>query len=123
MRVYKFLNAQFGLKTLREKQLKISTVDDLSDPFELLPYEMTTPEKRRGLRNARRVWKTQHGVLCFSADWKDPVIWAHYGDKHKGACLSGGRDPKGRSPAMMTNGCSPPRIVSGCGELGLGFRQ
>jgi hypothetical protein len=25
--------------------------------------------------------------LCFSADWRDPVIWAHYSDKHRGICL------------------------------------
>jgi hypothetical protein len=87
MRVYKFLDVEFGLKSLREKQLKISTVDDLNDPFELLPYEMTVPEKRKGLRDARKVWATQRGVLCFSADWKDPVTWAHYSNKHKGLCL------------------------------------
>jgi hypothetical protein len=27
------------------------------------------------------------GLLCFSSDWKDPVIWAHYGDKHRVICL------------------------------------
>lgn len=87
MHVYKFLDEKFGLKTLREKQLKISIVDDLNDPFELLPYEMANPEKRMALRDARSVWGSQHGLLCFSADWKDPVIWAHYSDKHKGLCL------------------------------------
>jgi hypothetical protein len=25
--------------------------------------------------------------LCFSADWRDPVIWAHYARKHHGFCL------------------------------------
>jgi len=87
MRVYKFLNLKFGLKTLREKQLKISTVDDLNDPFELLAYEMTARKKRKEWRSARKVWGSRHGVLCFSAHWKDPVIWAHYCDKHKGLCL------------------------------------
>jgi Protein of unknown function (DUF2971) len=28
------------------------------------------------------------GLLCFSATWKDPVLWAHYADKHKGLCLA-----------------------------------
>jgi hypothetical protein len=87
MRVYKFLNLKFGLKTLREKQLKISTVDDLNDPFELLAYEMTVRKKRKEWRSARKVWGSRHGVLCFSAYWKDPVVWAHYSDKHKGLCL------------------------------------
>jgi hypothetical protein len=25
--------------------------------------------------------------VCFSADWCDPVSWAHYSDKHRGLCL------------------------------------
>ena len=57
MRVYKFLNLKFGLKTLREKQLKISTVDDLNDPFGLLAYEMTVRKKRKEWRSARKAWE------------------------------------------------------------------
>jgi hypothetical protein len=26
-------------------------------------------------------------LLCFSADWSHPLIWAHYSDKHRGLCL------------------------------------
>lgn len=26
-------------------------------------------------------------MLCFSADWHNPVQWSHYADKHKGVCL------------------------------------
>jgi len=33
MRVYKFLNAHFGLKSLYEKRLRISKIDGLNDPF------------------------------------------------------------------------------------------
>ena len=84
MRVYKFLDAKFGLKTLREKQIKIATVDDLNDPSELQAYEMTVRKKRKEWRNARQEWGSQRGLMCFSADWRDPVIWAHYSDKHKG---------------------------------------
>jgi hypothetical protein len=87
MRVYKFLDARFGLKTLREKRLKISTLDDLNDPFELLAYEMTLRKKRKEWRNARKVWGRRRGLMCFSAGWRDPVIWAHYSNKHKGMCL------------------------------------
>lgn len=86
--MYKFLSAKFGLKTLREKQLKISTLDDLNDPFELFAYEMSVRKKRKEWRNARKVWGKQRGLMCFSADWRDPVIWAHYSEKHTGLCLS-----------------------------------
>ena len=26
-------------------------------------------------------------MLCFSRDWRSPVLWSHYGDKHQGICL------------------------------------
>jgi hypothetical protein len=54
MRVYKFLDAHFGLKTLTEKRLKISTIEDLNDPFELLPFGMTNKIKRDALNRARK---------------------------------------------------------------------
>ncbi|HXM22427.1 MAG TPA: DUF2971 domain-containing protein [Terriglobales bacterium] len=87
MRAYKFLDSNFGLKSLREKRLKISTLHDLNDPFELLPYELSDRNLRRALRATRDELATRRGILCFSADWKDPVIWAHYSDKHRGLCL------------------------------------
>jgi hypothetical protein len=87
MRAYKFLDAKFGLKSLREKRLKISTLPDLNDPFELLPYEMSDRNRRGALRKTRDELAKNRGVLCFSADWRDPVIWAHYSDKHRGLCL------------------------------------
>jgi|ERR1700730_6173930 hypothetical protein len=87
MRAYKFLDMDKGLKSLREKRLKISTVEDLNDPFELLPYEMTVRSRRWALRETRRELGSRHGMLCFSAEWRGPVIWAHYSDKHRGICL------------------------------------
>jgi len=87
MRVYKFLDEEFGLKTLREQRLKISTLDDLNDPFELLPYDMRDKNLRRVLQNTRKELTRDRGILCFSADWRDPVIWAHYAQKHHGFCL------------------------------------
>jgi hypothetical protein len=86
MRAYKFLCLEYGLKSLREKRLKISTVEDLNDPFELLPYEMTNRSQRSAFRKTRKELGSRGGMLCFSADWTDPVIWAHYSDKHRGIC-------------------------------------
>jgi hypothetical protein len=87
MLAYKFLDEHFGLKSLREKRLKISTLADLNDPFELLPYEMRDRNRRIALRATRDEFARSDGILCFSADWKDPVIWSHYSDKHRGLCL------------------------------------
>jgi hypothetical protein len=87
MRVYKFLSAHFGLKSLKEKRLKISTLDDLNDPFELIPYNLSNHKQRWALRATRDHLTHDSGMLCFSATWRDPVLWAHYAEKHQGLCL------------------------------------
>jgi hypothetical protein len=87
MRAYKFLSAHFGLKSLYETRLKISQIDDLNDPFELLPFSLKDRAQRWAAHETKRGLAKNRGVLCFSAHWRDPVIWAHYSDKHKGICL------------------------------------
>jgi Protein of unknown function (DUF2971) len=27
------------------------------------------------------------GIISFTSDWKNPLLWSHYADKHKGICL------------------------------------
>jgi hypothetical protein len=87
MRVYKFLDGRSGLKSLRGKRLRVSRINELNDPFELTPYALTDPSLRRALKKTRDRLAARRGVLCFSACCHDPVIWAHYCDKHKGLCL------------------------------------
>jgi hypothetical protein len=87
MRAYKFLDAQFGLKGLYERRLKQSRLHELNDPFELTPYDLTNPSLRQAFLMTRDHIGQDKGMVCFSADWRDPVIWAHYSDKHRGLCL------------------------------------
>lgn len=87
MRVYKFLTSHFAMKSLYEKRLKISKLDDLNDPFELVPFDPSNERQRRAMQRAKDEVFLGRGVLCFSAGWRDPVIWAHYVDKHRGICL------------------------------------
>lgn len=87
MRVYKFLDAKFGLKSLAEKRLKIPKFDDLNDPFELIPYNLKNPKHRWALKAMRSQLAQKRGMLCFSTTWRDPVLWAHYADKHRGLCI------------------------------------
>ena len=87
MLAYKFLDAKYGLKSLKERRLKQSRICDLNDPFELTPYDLTDLVIRKAFYQTRDDVGEVKGVLCFSADWRNPVIWAHYSDKHKGLCL------------------------------------
>lgn len=87
MRAYKFLNQQYGLKSLDERRLRRTRINELNDPFELRPYDLTNPMHRWAFLSTRAELAQRFGLLCFSADWRDPVIWAHYSDKHRGLCL------------------------------------
>jgi hypothetical protein len=87
MRVYKFLNKRFGLKGLYERRLKQSRIHELNDPFELAPYDLTEPAVRHAFVALRESLGQENGLICFSASWQDPVIWAHYADKHQGICM------------------------------------
>jgi hypothetical protein len=88
MRAYKFLDTHFGLKTLYERRLKQSRINELNDPFELTPFDMTDPIIRKTFIKTRDdVDNDKRGMVCFSADWRNPVIWAHYSDKHRGLCI------------------------------------
>lgn len=87
MRVYKFLDAQFGLKSLYERRLKISRIEDLNDPFELGAFDLTHPTLSDHVESVRKNADDRVGLLCFSSSWSSPLIWAHYSDKHKGVCL------------------------------------
>lgn len=87
MRAYRFLNAHFGLKSLQDRRIKISKIDDLNDPFELMPFDLSDRRTRWAFQNTRNQLALTRGILSFSAGWRDPVIWAHYADKHRGVCL------------------------------------
>ena len=66
MRVYKFLNAEFGLRVLRERRLKIAEINDLNDPFELIPFDLSDPRLRRAFLMTRDGMHEKHGLICFS---------------------------------------------------------
>lgn len=87
MRLYYYTAKQWGMKSLWEKRLKIAEYADLNDPFELLPFEQTDEDARKRLQMVTAILSREHGVLCFSESWQSTLMWAHYGDKHKGMCL------------------------------------
>lgn len=87
MRLYYYTAKQWGMKSLWEKRLKIAEYADLNDPFELLPYEQTDKNAREYTKKVVNILSREHGVLCFSESWRSTLMWAHYGDKHKGICL------------------------------------
>jgi hypothetical protein len=87
MRVYYFTNEEFGLSNIINERLKISLLDDLNDPFEFFGINLSDKAFRKAFEAARENTAKMSGVICFCRDWQNPLMWGHYGDKHKGICL------------------------------------
>jgi hypothetical protein len=87
MRVYKFLNKRFALQAMYERRLKIARITEMNDPFEMLPLDLSDRVQRVAMATTAEQLNETAGVLCFSRSWSNPVIWAHYADRHRGICL------------------------------------
>ena len=87
MRVYHFVNEKFGLEDLRRRRLKIATLNELNDPFELFGISLEDDHLRRAFHVMKNELASNNGLLCFSRDWHNPVQWSHYAAKHTGLCL------------------------------------
>ena len=87
MRVYHLCHASHAISNISKKRLKVSRYHDLNDPFELLAGDLTDPSLRADTERFKDEFGRTRGLLCFSRNWKDPVLWSHYADKHRGICL------------------------------------
>ena len=47
------------------------------------------PTRLRGrcFRAFKKEMEQSYGILCFCRTKRNPVLWSHYADKHKGMCL------------------------------------
>ncbi len=87
MHVYYLTNEKYALDAIENRWLKASLFDDFNDPFELLAFNLSNKEQRKVWNNFRNYFSTKSGLVCFSSQWQNPVMWSHYGDKHKGICF------------------------------------
>lgn len=87
MRLYYMTTRAWALVILRERRLKISTIPELNDPFELLGASVGQKDMRRAMRVLHDDWSRTLGMVCMTDNWKSPVMWAHYAEKHYGVCL------------------------------------
>ena len=86
MKVYHFINAEFGLKNIQRRRLKIARIGELNDPYEFMARANNALE-RAALQHVKVQQSQKTGLLCFSRNWKNPVQWSHYADRHRGVCL------------------------------------
>lgn len=77
MRVYHFLNSKWGIEAIKKRRLKVSRIDDLNDPFELLSPELSDETFRKALPKVKKAISDFQGLHCFSKRWTNPVLWSH----------------------------------------------
>lgn len=87
MIVYHFISSEFTLKALRDRRLKIARINELNDPFQLCAADFSDSDTRSKLETFRNQMNARYGVICFSEHYRDPVLWSHYADGHRGAAL------------------------------------
>jgi len=87
VRAYHLLSSHHGLDNLRRRRLKIARLDDLNDPFDLWALAQPDRELRMALRLHRQEFSRSFGMVCFSLSWQNPLLWSHYGDRHRGMAL------------------------------------
>ncbi len=87
MRVYHFLNREYGLDNLKKRRLKVARIHELNDPFEFIGAELSTRDRRKALKATKEEIGETRGIICFSKKWNNPLMWSHYAQKHQGICL------------------------------------
>lgn len=88
VRLYYYTAKPWGMKILWERRLKIARYKDVNDPFELIPFDRTETQTRAFWdAQVEKLFAAQYGMICFSEDWRNTLMWSSYGDKHTGICL------------------------------------
>ena len=87
IRAYHLLGSHHALNNLQYRRIKVARLDDLNDPFDLWALAQPDRQLRTALRLFRREVSQHFGMVCFSLSWENPLLWSHYGDRHRGMAL------------------------------------
>src|SRR5262245_8592898 len=85
-RAYYLTKSDHALSNIVFKRLKVARFSELNDPFELMGIRLGALDRIEA-ENFKEGTNAENGVVCFSEDWLDPVLWGHYAEKHRGVAL------------------------------------
>ena len=87
VRAYYMTSSKFAVNDIGLCRLKVARFSEVNDPFELLGLNCHDPNTRKLAARFRESQNNKAGLLSFSANWTNPVLWSHYAARHKGICL------------------------------------
>src|SRR5580658_9221984 len=53
----------------------------------MVAIDISRPEVERAVDVLVSDFWREHGILCFSRNWDNLLLWSHYGGSHTGLCL------------------------------------
>jgi hypothetical protein len=92
IRLYRFLPACSALLSIQNRNLRISRISGLNDPFEwrvgvLGLTEEEAPDHDDRMRKFINSRNEEFGLISFSKTCSEPLLWGHYADSHQGVAL------------------------------------
>ncbi|MCW1926343.1 DUF2971 domain-containing protein [Luteolibacter arcticus] len=92
MRLFRYFDSVGALRTLEDKRLRVGRIHALNDPFECLPGLVGIRPEGEAIadyimRKFVGVLSESAGVICFSDNARESVLWSHYADHHRGIVL------------------------------------
>lgn len=85
--LYKYIPAKFGMESIRNNHIKLTTIQEANDPYEFkaLTFE-GIEEGIASLYNPDYLFKNEL-ILCLSKNFGSPTMWGHYAQNHSGFVL------------------------------------
>jgi hypothetical protein len=90
--LYRYLPAESAIKTIESHSFRVSRLLELNDPFEWSPgLEGIQPEAldlaRWCMARVLEGLNEKMGIISFSSVVRDPILWSHYADAHRGVAI------------------------------------
>ena len=88
-KLYRLLPDEAAINTIETRCFRVSRIADQKDCFEWqfgfegCPPELKEINQKKIDQIVERTGETM-GILCFSKEIKDPILWSHHADGHKG---------------------------------------
>jgi hypothetical protein len=88
-KLYRYMRDEAAIKTIEARAFRVSRLTELNDPFEWrIGIEGYAPELEEALDKQMdgfvEILGQDMGIICFSKEIKDPVLWSHYTNVHRG---------------------------------------
>ena len=98
MKFYRFQTInKLTLQNLTNQKNWVADPFEFNDPFEFSLYDSYLIDKNGEARNLTHIESANimkfkdsvdnYGVVCYSSDHYNILLWSHYADNHKGMCL------------------------------------